>query len=65
MPLENLDDLNMTMVRMTILQTCDREVLVSLGGVFNAHDESGVLRLRLVSVFGVMQSLALALEEGS
>ena len=55
----------MTMVRMTILQTCDREVLVSLSGVFNAHDESGVLRLRLVSVFGVMQSLALALEEGS
>ena len=64
MPLENLDDLNMTMVRMTILQTCDREVLVSLSGVFNAHDDR-VLRLELVSVFGVMQSLPLAVEEGS
>ena len=32
---------------MSILQTCDREVLVSLGGVFNAHDECEVLRLEL------------------
>ena len=55
----------MTMVMMTTLQTCDREVLVSLSRVFNAHDECGVLRLELVSVFGVMQSLVLAVEEGS
>ena len=57
--------MTMTMVMMTILQTCDREVLVSLSGVFNAHDECEVLRLELLTVFGVMQSLALALEEGS